>query len=166
MKRTNFWFLVLIFTFALGGAVVFVWLNREKSANQQSQVPPTPVQKADVPKELQVFEYCELANNPEKYDGEVVRVKTKLQNSIHGLFFDDDNCSRKTMAVVFNTEREIEITKKLESVIESEKSRFWSVAVIARGKFSLVKRTEKNDALVHTVELRFEILEIEKISKE
>lgn len=84
MKRTIFWLLVSVFTFALGVAIVFVWLDGHKSPNQQSEAVSLLTQEADIPNEMPILAYCELANNPEKYNGEVVRVRTKLDQFIHG----------------------------------------------------------------------------------
>ena len=167
MKRKIFWLLISIFTFALGVAIVFVWLDGHKSSNQQSETASLPTQKADVPKELPILAYCEIANNPEKYNGEIVRVRTKLNQFIHGAFFADENCAgrEKTTAVIFNPERANEIINKLESETKSEEFGFWGAEIIAVGKFSRVKPTQESDALVDNIDLRFEILQIEKAFK-
>lgn len=164
MKRTIFWLLASIFTFALGVAIVFVWLNDHKLPNQQSEVSSSTIQKADTPKEMPILAYCELANNPEKYNGKVVRVRAKLNHFIHGPFFADDNCadSGKTTAVIFSPKLENEIINKLKSKTKSEKFSFWDAEIIAVGKFSRVKPTQESDALVDNIDLRFEILEIEQ----
>lgn len=167
MKRKIFWLLASIFTFALGVAIVFVWLDVHKSPSQQSETVALPIQKAETPNETPILAYCELANNPEKYNGKVVRVRTKLNHFIHGAFFSDENCAGrgKTTAVIFNPERANEIIKKLESETKSEEFGFWGAEVIAVGKFSRVKPTGESDALVDNIDLRFEILEIEKAFK-
>lgn len=167
MRRTIIWLLVSIFTFALGVAIVFIWLDRHKSTNQQSEAISSPIQKTDVPRELPVLEYCDLANNPEKYNGEIVRVRTKLNQFIHGAFFADENCSGKgkTTAVVFSPKLADEIINKLKSKTKSEKFGFWDADVIALGKFSRVNPTQESDSLVDNVDLRFEIFEIEKAFK-
>ncbi len=86
MKRKIICLLAAIFTFALGVAVVLIWLADYKSPNQQSEAISLPVQKADLPTEMPILAYCELASNPDKYNGKVVRLRAKLNGSKHGAF--------------------------------------------------------------------------------
>lgn len=42
--------------------------------------------------DLHVLEYCELVNNPDKYDGKIVRLKAEIKGGQHGDHLYDDRC--------------------------------------------------------------------------
>ncbi len=169
MRRAIFWLFVTIVTFALGIATAFLWIKYCDSTIRKSKAVALSIEKTDAPPEMPILAYCELANNPEKYDGKIVRVSTKLWFFIHGSFFSDKNCAGegKQTAVIFNTERQEEIVDKLTKETKSEEYGFWGMPkIIAIGKFSRVNPTKESDAMVDNVDLRFEILEVEKASKD
>jgi hypothetical protein len=168
MKRIFFLLLILLVTFSLGIASAFVWLNGRNLTNVENKAIALSGQKADVASESPILAYCELANNPEKYDGKIVRVSTKLWHFIHGTYFTDKNCydEGKQTAVIFNEQRSDEIIDKLTKETKSEEYGYWGMPnVIVNGKFSRVKPTRESDAMIDNVELRFEILEVEKASE-
>lgn len=169
MKQKTFWLLISLVTFALGVTTVFVLLNRSKSLNEKSESVSSIAQKANIQNELPVLAFCELANNPEKYDGKIVRVSVKLWFFIHGFKFLDKNCyaEEKEAAVTFAAGRENEIFAKLATETGSTEYNPWTFPeVVAVGKFMRVKPNRKSDAMVDHAYLQFEILEVEKASKQ
>ena len=169
MKRKTFWLLISVVTFALGVITVFVLLDRSKSSNEKSELVSSVAQKVDVPSELPILSYCELANNPEKYDDKTVRVSAKLWFFIHGFKFLDKNCYaiEKETAVTFAAERENEIFAKLAKATGATEYNPWVFPeIVAVGKFSRVKPSRRSDSMADNAYLQFEILEIEKASKQ
>ncbi len=169
MKRTTFWLLISLVTFALGVVTVFVWLDRSKTLTEESEAVSSIAQKTTAPSELPILAYCELANNPEKYDGKIVRVSAKLWFFIHGFKFLDKNCYavEKEAAVTFAAGREDEIFAKIAKDTESAEYNPWTFPeIVAVGKFSRVKPSRKSDSMVDNAYLQFEILEIEKASEQ
>ena len=169
MKRKTFWLLISVVTFALGVVTVFVWFDCSKSPNEKSEAVSSTVQKTDNPSELPILAYCDLANNPEKYDGKIVRVSAKLWFFIHGFKFLDKNCYaiEKEAAVAFAAGREDEIFAKLARETDATEYNPWVFPeIVAVGRFSRVKPSRKSDSMADNAHLQFEILEIEKASKQ
>lgn len=169
MKRTLFWILISLVTFALGVAIAFIWLNSPKPANEKSKVVSSS-QEASLSTELPILAYCELANNPEKYDGKIVRVSGRLWFMMHGYYFLSKNCDgeRKQAAVIFpSDERGFEIENKIAKDTGLSEYHSWGFPdIIAVGKFSRVEPSRKSDSMEDNTYLRFEILEVEKASKQ
>lgn len=167
MKRTLFWTFISFFTFILGVAIAFVWLDRSEPANAKFEA--TSPQKIDISTEETILPYCELANNPEKYDGKIVRVKAKLWFMIHGYSFLNKNCEgeRKQTAVIFpDNELGVEIRNKIVKDVGLTEYNPWNFPdIIAVGKFTRVEPSRKSDSLSANTYLHFEILDVEKASK-
>ena len=169
MRRTLLWSLILLITFALGIATAFLRLNRFEQSNAKPETVYLPSQKSDIPAEQQILAYCELANNPEKYDGKVVRVSARLWFMIHGHSFTDKNCDGETKqaAVIFpEGERGFEMFNKIAKDTGLAEYNPWDFPeIIAVGKFSRVEPTGKSDSMENNTYLHFEILDVEKASK-
>jgi hypothetical protein len=169
MRQTPFWILIALLTFALGVATVLVWFNRPKLANEKAETVPSQ-QESRPSTEQTTLTYCELANNSEKYDGKIVRVSAKLWFMIHGYSFLSKNCDGETkqIAVIFpDDKRGLEIENKIAKDLELTEYNPWSFPeIIAIGKFSRVKPSRKSDSIADNTYLHFEILEVEKASKQ
>jgi hypothetical protein len=116
---------------------------------------------------LPIVPYCELANNPDKYNGQIVRVSTRLSGFIHGMLFYDPTCSdgEDTRAAVFYSAiNKGEIERDLQRARGSDN---WLVPVdiIASGVFRKVKPSNESDMIYDTASLQFEIIQIESASK-
>jgi len=169
MKRTTVWLLISLVTFTLGVVIVFVWVDRSKSPSAKSESVSSIAQKTDTPSELPILAYCELVNNPENYDGKIVRVSAKLWFFIHGFKFLDKNCYavENEPAVTFAAGREDEIFAKLAKETGSAEYNPWTFPeVVVVGKLSRVKPSRKSDSMADNAYLQFEILEVEKASKQ
>jgi hypothetical protein len=168
MKRTLFWILILLTAFALGVATAFGWFNRPKLANEKSKTILSP-QEFHSSMEQPILAYCELANNPEKYDHKIVRVSARLWFMMHGYSFLNKNCdgeTKQTAVILPDGERGLEIENKIAKDIGLTEYNPWSFPeIIAVGKFSRVEPSRKSDSMEDNTYLHFEILEIEKASK-
>ena len=161
MKRTVFWILVSIVAFGLGFASAYVWLYEPNTTHSDL---------ADGVAEQPILAYCELANNPEKYDGKVVRVSARLWFMRHGYSFYSRNCEGETKqtAVVFRND---ESGERIEARIAQETGlneyNPWGFPeIIASGKFSRVQPSRKSDSMEDNTYLHFELSEVEKASAE
>lgn len=168
MKRIASWILVTSLTFCLGVAAALLWLEFPHPTIQKSAVSPcTPSPNSEnASADLPILAYCELANNPEKYNGKVVRVSARLSGFIHGILFYDPNCpGRDTGAAVFyNPENREEIERSLNQARSSDD---WlqPVELIAIGRFKKVIPSNESDTIYDTAPLQFEIMRIEKAYK-
>lgn len=169
MKPTPLWILISFLTFALSVATAFVWFKPPNSTNEKSEPVSSP-QEFRSSTEQPILAYCELANNPEKYDGKIVRVRARLWFMIHGYSFLSKYCDgeAKQTAVIFpDDKRGLEIENKIAKDIGLTEYNPWSFPeIIAIGKFSRVEPSRKGDLMTDNTYLHFEILEVEKASKQ
>jgi hypothetical protein len=118
---------------------------------------------------LPIIDYCELANNPERYSGKIVRVRARLSGFIHGMLFYDENCAGadNRAAVSYSRRTEEEITRTLNRARGSDGSMNWlePVNIIATGKFEKVTPSNESDTIYETASLQFQIIRVEKASK-
>lgn len=161
MRRTIFPVLITVLTFAVGVGAAFIWF-----ANK-SDTPAEAISTSN-PKSISQLEWpelstCDLANNPIKYDGRIVRVKAKLYFFIHGFSFFDPSCAdeHKQIGVKFN-DRNSQIEDKLNKEAKPIYG-YGMPVIVAIGKFERVTPSRKSDALIDNAYLTFEIYEIEKI---
>ena len=151
--------LVGIFCFSCGIASTLLWFGWSRTANA-----PQNVSSVNKEEELPILAYCELANNPDKYDGKVVRVSARLLQGIHGLSFLDPNCEGeiRQAAVTFDHKREEQIEAQIAAETNSEKYAYWGFPqIIAAGRFSKATPSRQSDSNVDNSYLRFEILSID-----
>jgi hypothetical protein len=167
MRQILSWCVVLAVTFTLGAATAFVWLNYERPKNAELNVGDPPSSYPESTDNLPILAYCEIANNPAKYDGKIVRVSARLLFMIHGYFFLDKNCygGDKQTAVRYEAEFDDEMLRKVAKEAGDEEfipGRFPDI--IAVGRFTRVTPTRESDSMWDNSELRFEILKIESAS--
>ncbi|HEX7176322.1 MAG TPA: hypothetical protein VF240_13750, partial [Pyrinomonadaceae bacterium] len=108
MKNSALRLIVALITFAVGIALVTLWLGYKDAGHTRraktpcrlrARTPPPPAAASGAESPageslLPVLSYCELVGNPERYNGKVVRVRAALRMSIHGLFLSDVTCDR------------------------------------------------------------------------
>lgn len=116
----------------------------------------------DAPEAPRPIPYCELANHPEKYDGQTVRVTANLYFMMHGYKFMDKDCpgDEKETAVILNAAHEAKLAKETGS----EEYNPWSFPrIIATGKFKRVTPSRKSDSVADNSDLIFEMDVIEGV---
>ena len=167
MRRIMPRVLITLLTFMLGVAAVLLWLEFRRPPVQKSEAPPCSDSSGnESASDLPILAYCELANNPEKYSGQVVRVSARLGGFIHGILFYDPNCAGANMgaAVTFDSQNEEEIERSLKQASGSD-SLLDPVNLIAVDRFRKVVSSHVSDTIYDTAALQFEIIRIEKASK-
>ena len=115
--------------------------------------------------------YCELVNNPNSYDGKVVRVHAHLSNGKHGPYLVSDDCAKsEQIAVIFYPNVPLDVIENLSwKNVELPES----VDLIALGRFRKVGGFKKawrllvasSDAVEDTAPLLFKIARVEQINK-
>jgi hypothetical protein len=158
---------ITLLTFVLGVAATLLWLKFRHPSVRKSEAQPCShsLSNESASPNLPILAYCELANNPEKYNGQVVRVSARLGGSIYGILFYDQNCPGPDMgaAVTFEPQNEEEIERSLKQASGSN-SLFEPVNLIAVGRFKEVVPFNGSDTIYDTAPLQFEIIRIEKAS--
>jgi len=132
---------------------------RERDANLNPEASPTAAGRP-------VLDYCELANNPERYDGDVVRVRARLWFSMHGYFFLDERCYGDNKQSGIMIPQDGDTWEKIESKIAKDlgvdEFTGWEFPVIvAVGKFRRVEPSKTSDAVYDNTHLIFEIMNVE-----
>lgn len=158
MKKIFAWFGVILLTFAFGIFSTLTWLK----FNQQPIV-------EEIKEDLPILSICELVNNPDKYNGQTVRLSADLHENFHGYYLADWNCSpqfddNKLIALLFNEKNQNEIDKKLDEIKKSNKYVSEGIVrFIAVGKFRIVEKCDFcSDSMIDRTQLHFELAKIEK----
>jgi len=158
MKRVILFFLIVLISFLTGAGSVFLWMKLNLVGE------PRPMIEDVRP----ILAYCELANNPDKYDGQIVRVSARLIQHMHGLKFMNPNCEseEKEAVVTWSDDKDEEISNQIAQETGSEKFIYWGMPeIIAQGRFSKIKPTRKSDAMIDNAYLKFEIYSVESAAK-
>jgi hypothetical protein len=159
MKRFISRLSVVLLTFAFGVAatVTSVYYN-----------PPVESYEEAVFDDLPVVAYCDLKNNPRKYNGKILRVNARLNWFMHGYFLADANCSGEgddaRAAITFYKPKNEEFYKYLEQFREGGK--LWEpLKIIAAGRFKYEKPQGLSDGIEDRTSLHFEIYKIESAAR-
>jgi hypothetical protein len=170
MKKLTYWLLATSFTFILGVAIALLWVNFNYSEMEASNVladsKSQPI--ANLYADLPILNYCELANNPEKYDGKIVRINAKLYGHYYPEpSFLDENCyakEKETVVTFDNKDMKAEVYKYMP-MIGGENARYLGFPkIVAVGKFSRVNPPQIGNNMVRPLYLRFEVISLEKVS--
>ncbi len=164
MKRIIFGLFVTFSTFAFGVATDFIWTNSHNISNQKSKKASTIKESKDITTELPILAFCELANNPERYDGKIVRVSAKLRMYDDGFKFRDVNCygQEKEAVAAFNGDFE-ETVRKITKELGKDRYDFWEkIEIIAIVRFNRLKPTGKTKQFIDNAYLKLEVMNVEK----
>jgi hypothetical protein len=159
MKRFIFRLLVVLLAFGFGIMATVVWVYYN---------PPVESYEEVIFADLPVVEYCDLKNNPRKYNGKIVRVKARLNWYMHGYFLADANCSAGSgdarAAITFYEPKREEIYKDVENF--RERNKLWEpVKITAVGRFKYEKPRGLSDGIEDITSLHFEIYQIESAAR-
>ena len=108
------------------------------------------------------LEYCELANHPENYDGQTVRVSATLYWMMHGYKFMDRACSgdEKETAVLLSREHQLKMAKEM-GMDEYNPGSF--PKIVATGRFKRVMPNRKSDTVADNSYPIFEMENVERV---
>ncbi|HEX8249531.1 MAG TPA: hypothetical protein VF599_15245 [Pyrinomonadaceae bacterium] len=164
MKRRAIELFIIILTFGLLGiTATLLHLKLNPSNNQTAEPATNPVllNNEDIPADLPILSFCELANNPEKYDGKIVRLNATLTFGLEGSWFSDSNCgSHDNGAIVSSASEEVWNPLKQARERKGEKFSANQLNVTAVGKFK--NEVYKDCCLI--APFQFEISKVEKAS--
>jgi hypothetical protein len=106
--------------------------------------------------------------NPERYHGEVVRVRATGRMSIHGLFLTDAACSRyeDSAAVGLDESHGEELMDAFFGPDSPMRVGRGIVELIAVGRFYKVVPSKVSDSLLDNAPLRFEMMRVEEMHAE
>jgi hypothetical protein len=162
MARILSCLLASLFTFFIGIGCASLRLLRLQAPQTECEAVQPPQQH--IPNERPILAYCELANNPNKYSGQIVRVSGTVSTFIHGMVMFDPNCSsvETQTAVLYSRQHREEIRAALKGPNSD-----WvlSTSIIAEGEFRKVIPSNHSDAVWDTAPLQFEIIRVEKAFK-
>jgi hypothetical protein len=161
MKRGIFWLIVSVVTFGIGLTSAFLWLGFYKTTTVEPEI-------ITLPTEIPTVNYCEMLNNPDQYDDQIVRLSHKIHYEYHGLVFDANcNGETKSTAVIISHPREADIFHKLEVETGVKNYGWGNPQVTVIGKFSRRRpRGARSNLYADTLDFRFEIVEVEKAVKD
>ncbi len=166
MKRFISWILVMLLAFTLGVVTALLWFNR--SSDNSS------FDNEKIFESLPILDYCELRNNPDKYDGKIVRLRAGINTGNHGEFLYDTRCPADekiktyydaTAAVMYIDRLE---QKKVTDIRSARRSKPWTdpVSVIAVGKFMKNEPTKNDSGMDRNSVFHFVIISLDAISED
>lgn len=166
MKRIVCWFLISSITFLLGFVASLFRVKFNYSTIQNPEI---------ISVDFSTLDYKELTNNPDKYDGKIVRVNAQLYGHIpNPRFLDENNSAReREIVVVFNNKEDwakiIEKIQEKRPLLTMRKAEdLWDAMpkIIAVGKFSRIKPSKNINSVDYDAHLKFEVTSLEKMSHE
>ncbi len=164
MKRITFWLLIISFTFIFGAAAMLIYLKLFYPAIQISESLPeiSLPEIENNPTDLPSLNFCELTNNPEKYDGKTVRLSARLSIGLEGSWFSDSSCGADNTAIISAQNKEV--WKAIEKARErkNKEPSDTQVNLTVVGEF---KNTVYKDWCCLTAPFQFKISTVEKASK-
>lgn len=166
MKRATFWLSTACLTFALGVVFAFLCFSYNNSINQKVETLLLRTEQNKTLTEMPILAFCELANNPEIYNGKIVRISAKFRNYQDGFKLRDLNCygEKKEAAVVFNRNFK-QIMEKIGQELGNREFDYWEkVEIIAVGRFRTATPDCESGSIVDKAHLQFEIMNVEKAS--
>lgn len=123
---------------------------------------------------LQVVPYCEVKQNPTKYDGKLVKIDARLFWFMHGYFLQDQACSEaidakyldsSRTAILFAEIRGDELHQQLRA-FHSPGKLFTPVRIIAVGRFTFRSPGGYSDSINDRTPFHFELFSIEHATVE
>ncbi len=163
MKRITFWLLTVSLTFIFGAAAALIYLKFFYPAIQTPEPVPEIVlpEIENNPAELPVLTFCELAKNPEKYDGRTVRLSARLSIGLEGSWFSDSACGADNAAIISMENNEVWKTIDKARKRGKREPSDTEVDLTVVGKFK--NSVYKDCCLI--APFQFEISKVEKASK-
>lgn len=164
MKRAAEWLLVIFFSYAIGVITAFLWspdASDGASFNNKNLFFKLPIRN-----------FCEVRNNPDNYDGEIIRLRAGINTGNHGDYLYDERCPADekikdyydaTAAVMYADWRERE---KVANTRNARKSKPFTapVSVVAVGKFRKNEPVKNDSGLNGNAVFHFAVISLESVS--
>lgn len=154
MKKFIVRFWLILITFTVGITSTIFWIRYNPRIESYDEVEFS---------EIPAVNYCDLVNDPQKYDGKIIHIKSvKLYWFMHGYFLANENCSGERdsarTAIDFYEQRQDIIWKKLEEIKGSKN--YELAEIIAVGRFRYKTQIGNSDHIRDRTNLQFEIYDI------
>jgi hypothetical protein len=164
MKRVIFYLFATLSSFSFSTAVTVFCINTVNPSTQKVEKPLLLVEKENITTEMPILAFCELANNPEKYDGKIMRVSAKLVGYEDGFAFRDLNCYGEKKAAVLEDGRFYAQTtyQIMDKLGKGRYAYSEEIEIIAVVKFNRIKPTGKTYRFIDHAHLLIEIMKVEK----
>ncbi len=116
---------------------------------------------------LPIINYCDVRNSPGKYDGEIVKMRAKIGDLVHGVFLGDLSCDGKfyedlsddsRTAVTFYKPKRDEIWEKYKELKGQTRK---PADVIAVGRFTHEYPERSDDSISQRTSFHFELFSLE-----
>jgi hypothetical protein len=165
MKRTALRVCIVLLTFSVGVACVFIWFLEFNSAKQQSSPEFSGASTASQEEPIEL-PYCHLMAAPDKYDGKVIRVQANFIVGVHGAQLRDKACPIVGGPVWVNMSSEMweQLNRAMEKAYEM-KSVSGPLDVVFVGRFCRNHSSGRSDALKDTAPYKFDLMRIERTSR-
>lgn len=167
MKRIIFWLVVVSIVFGLGTATMLLYSNIFNNSGQTEKSADSATRLTDTVSEvIPNADFCELAANPEKYDGKIVRLSAKLLMGLEGAWFSDAKCGADNAAVVSSENKDVwkaieRVREEKDKILkENERQLRNEVNLTVVGKFKNIVYNEGG----LTAPFQFQILKVDKAS--
>jgi len=156
MRKLSSPYWIVILTFVVGITATFSWLRYFPVIESFEKINFT---------KIPTVELCDLRDNPRKYDGKIIRLKSKLNWFMHGYFLTDDKClgvdDESRIATSFYEPKMNELNKQLLSFHDPSRIGWEPVEMVAVGRFTYKNFIGHNDGMDERTHLQFEIHTIE-----
>lgn len=119
-----------------------------------------PLNKEEISQSIPMVNFCELANNPEKYNDRTVQLKASLSLGLEGAWFSDSECGVNNAAIVSSENKEV--WKTIEKARNVKNNKFLSNELNLE-VVGIFKNIEYKDCCL-IAPFQFEILKIEKVT--
>lgn len=165
MKRYLFWIITLLFTFLLGVIFTILIFTNSENANRSKN--------EKLFENLPVLSYCEVSENPDKYDGKIIRLKTMILGSLHhGEYISAGYNCRGDIKMIGNSETTAALLyidsfeqKKVSDIRSQRKNTAWSdpLTFVGVGKFSKNEPEKDTDSIKDNSPYHFTIISIDAV---
>lgn len=155
-------------TFAIGVVATVIWLKYNSVSDSYNEVIFSETYDEVNLAEIPFLQYCDLKNNPQKYNGKIVRVNAKLSWFMHGYFFADTNCSAEddsAKAAISYYEPHSEVLHKELEKYRQPKQMWEPLRVTVVGSFKYERTRGYSDGIEDRTPLHFQIYKIESAAK-
>lgn len=158
MKKLIVWASIIVLTFIIGITATFFWFKANPKIESYEDA---------FTKEIPKVEFCELVKNPDKYNGKVILIKSKLNWNMHGFYLEDFDCGINGDLGLISVSHYKPNKKQIDEILQplqltgiNRKPTF----IVAVGRFIYKREIGQSDQMIDRTHLNFEIYKIEFIS--
>jgi hypothetical protein len=160
MNRITFWLLTAFSTFIIGATATTLIYMKFFDVSQTLPEISLPAVESNSP-EPPFLSFCELVNNPEKYNGRIVRFSAVMQIGLENSSFSDVRCGGENTMVV--SSKNEEVWKTIEKARAGKKNGRWAFILDLQvaGRFENIPFTQ----CCTKAPFQFEIKSVERASR-